>query len=521
MILSSHVTPKLKSKPKPKPTRTSVIPNATASPIRIWKFVCEFQLRRSFQKDRRALGKWMKHELIELGPAFIKMGQFLSTRQDAFEKDILQEIRGLQDDITPIPFEPIQHTIEQELKRPFHEVFTNFQPIPFATASIGQVHLAKLKKTGETVCVKVQKPFVADQIRTDIVTLQGINKFLTRIGFQRASEFSNIVDQYEQFLSGELNYLQECDNMIKFRKSVVGLNVCIPRTYKDYSTPKVLTMEYVPSTKITDIHYIRANNLDAEWIVDNLIYVFLFTVSKTGLIHCDPHPGNIGIKDNGDTLVLYDFGNMIQLSPSFLKQINNLIIAVYQKDVDEFLDLLVKLNIVQVKDASEINELKDFFVYFFDYLESLDFSQLKTSILDNDVLRETQISLKIDNTFLSLFRVFSLLDGTCSLLNPNFNYIDALQPFTQDIFSDMEFLDYRMRKDVQKISAISPTLRSTEQNVGKVNKMVTKMTQQATQTRILIGLLAILQCAHNPTDAINVWILPVVFGVLLLDETKK
>jgi predicted unusual protein kinase regulating ubiquinone biosynthesis (AarF/ABC1/UbiB family) len=243
----------------------------------------------------------------------------------------------------------------------------------------------------------------------------------------------------------------------------------------------------------------------------------LYTVSKTGFIHCDPHPGNIGITDNGDTLVLYDFGNMIQLTPQFLKQINNLIIAVYQKDVEEFLDLLVKLQIVQVKDASEVNELKDFFVYFFDYLESLDFTQLKTSILDNEVLRQTQLSFKIDNTFLSLFRVFSLLDGTCSYLNPNFNYIDSLQPFTQDIFSDVEFLDYRMKKDVQKISSISPTLRNTEQNVNKMNKLVTKLSNQSLNNRIIIGIIAIVQCIPDHDTSNWIFAIPVLIGLYMLD----
>lgn len=498
----------------------NAVPKSVSS-RRIWKFAAEYQVRNAFQKDRKALGKWLKTELVALGPAFIKMGQFLSTRQDALEKDVLLEIRGLQDDIAPVAFDDIRAVVEAELGKPLDEVFHTFEKEPLATASIGQVHLATLQHKDSTkrdqVCVKIQKPYVAEQITSDISTLQDINAFLKRIGFRRVNEFSSVVDQYEQFLSGELNYKNECDNMDRFRKTVVGMNVRVPQTYHAFTTQKLLTMEYVPSIKITDVEYMRANDIDPEWVADNLIYVFLYTIAKTGFVHCDPHPGNIGVTDDGETIVLYDFGNMIQLNPTFLKQINNLIVSVYQKDVDEFIDLLMKLRVVVVSDPSEVMELKTFFAYFFDYLESLDFTSLKTSILSNESLKQTNLSVKIDNTFLSLFRVFSLLDGTCTMLSPSFNYINSLQPFTTDIFSDMEFIDYRMKKDMQKITSISPTIRNTEQSVMRVSKTVSKLSNQAAYTRVLMGALVVLQSVNDPEKEKLILALPILLMLFFID----
>jgi ubiquinone biosynthesis protein len=473
------------------------------SPLRVWKFAVETQIRLNFQENKQDVGIWMKNEISTLGPAFIKLGQFVSTRSTLFGKEISNEISKLQDDITQIDYHIIKESLELSLNKPLDEVFSVFDPISIGSASIGQVHKAILKSNGKEVAIKIQKPNIALLIRQDLETLRNMTNILTFFGSPRAIEFNNILDEYDRFLSTELDYIKELNNMVKFYDIIRDLPVRIPRVYRSLSSHNVLVMEYIPSIKITNRELLNKNNIDTVMIADTLINVFLNQIIKKGIVHCDPHPGNIGVLSDGKTIVLYDFGNVIEFSDKFKENLSQLVFSVVQRDVNEFVDLLIQLEILMIDDESEIAEIKSFFQYFFRYLETLDFSKLKASVVQNDIQGKFQQNLRINPDFMSLFRVFSLLDGTCSKLNSNFSYIKALQPFNQELMNDITFLDFRARKDLQKLTSYSRTLQNTDTNMIKVQNKVKVIGQEFQQTQIFIALAL---CIEHRNDILP-WLL--------------
>jgi len=468
-------------------------------PLRLVRFIGESKIRYSIQ-PKPVFGKWMKNELNTLGPAFIKFGQFLSTRQDIFEKEVIIELQQLQDDITPIPFNEIETLLNYHYQVPYSKIFDTLDVIPIATASIGQVHRGMINNT--EVVVKFQKPNITKQIVDDFTTIKNlinISKFLNNTV---VNELNNLVKQFEDFLIKELDYDTELKHMVNFREIFKDsdLKIKIPNVIKSLSSKTVLVMEYVPSIKITNITEMKRQNIDTVQVASNLIKIFLFQMVNVGYVHCDPHPGNVGLAYDGETIVLYDYGNCIKFSSKFKKNLKQLIFSIYQRDVNEFVELMIDLDILDITDEYEILEVKSFFNYFFKYLENLDFNDLKNDILKNDINSGFQANLRINPSFLSLFRIFSLMDGTCSLLDKNFNYINAIGPYAQEMMNDMEFFNYRAQKDFSKIRSYPGIMQSNEGNILKMNKNLSNLNKdlQKTQVILLLSLISINNIEYIP-----------------------
>ena len=446
-----------------------------SSPLRVCVFVVEARIRYTVQTNRQEFGIWMKNEIGELGPAFIKFGQFLSTRQDLFGKEVTNQLALLQDNIKPVPFESIKSIIETELKCPTEDVFSELDINYIGSASIGQVHRARLKKSGKEVAIKVQKPNISFAIRENLETLKSINSILLKLKNTRSKEFEQIINQYEEFLQAELDYTQELNNMIIFHNVLTDLPVRIPRVYAHLSTPTILVMEYLPSIKITDVTQMK----NPKEVCDILVKVFLSQIIEKGIVHNDTQQGNIGVlydSDSGNAeIVLYDFGNVIRFSKQFRESIGMLTFSLFQKNTNDFVDKLVELEILYVKDANELLEVKDVFTYLFKYLDGLDTKGLKYAVESNEI--QAIDGLKINRDFVSLIRVFSLLDGTITKLDPNYSYINALQPYTSNIWMDRTFLENMARKDISKIGmVVSQYPYTTEKNDISMMRVQNKVT---------------------------------------------
>lgn len=436
---------------KEKTTRASQTSRPSLStPFRVCRFIGEAQVRFILQSDKNAYGVWMKNEIGTLGPAFVKFGQFLSTRQDLFGKEVADQLALLQDDINPVAYEEIEAIITSELDCPITDIFSSINPKYIGSASIGQVHVATLKKSGKEVAVKVQKPNIERDIRNNLMTLKSINNILLQFKSTRSSEFTQIINQYEEFLNAELDYTQELNNMILFYNALNDLPVRIPRVYKNLSTSRVLIMEYVPSIKITDVDKMS----NPKEICDILVKVFLSQIIEKGIVHNDTQQGNIGVLYDVDyessaQIVLYDFGNVIRFSKKFKDSIGMLTFSLLQRNTNDFVDLLIELEILYVVDANELLEVKEIFSYLFKYLDGLDAKGLKEAFEADEI--QGINGLKINRDFVCLIRVFSLLDGTINKLDPNYSYIDALQPYTTNVWSNRTFMENMARKDISKI----------------------------------------------------------------------
>ena len=533
--------------------KVSPLYKTSARTIRLWKFATESQWRFNKKNNQklkgagddiaipsdRLLGQWLREEMVDLGPAFMKMGQFMSTRSDVFGATITEELSYLQDNASPVAFEEIKAIVEYELGFPLEIAFSEFDPVPIASASIGQVHRAKMRVRDPSmqpydVVVKVQKPGVRQQILEDLAILKGISQVAAQTGTQRGKEAQQLLSQYETFLQAELDYKREVQNMLEFRKRYAEIaapafqqanKVLIPRPFPTLCTENVLVMERIPSIKVTDIVSLEAAGISTKDVARAIVNTFIAQIVSYGLVHCDPHPGNIGVVPTATTtatstaqpatfnIVLYDFGNVVKLSDAFRGQINNLVVSVVQEDVDEFLELLISLNVIRINDPLEKLELKSFFSYFFEYLKSVDFDKLRTSILDNEALQQSQIGFKVDNDFLALFRVFSLLDGTCVLLDPDFSYIDALGPFSNEVFRDSNFIESRIRRDIgvfaSRLSGGSTvSSKAQESTMLAMNSRIRDLGDRTNVFRGMFIALAIMDSMEEP--ARFVIILPVI-----------
>ncbi len=246
--------------------------------------------------------------LEELGPCFIKLGQLLSTRPDVLPADYIAALSRLQNTVTPVPSEKIAAIIESELGAPITELFQSFDSTPLATASMAQVHRAILCN-GDEVAVKVQRPGIRQRIEIDIEILHEIASFATKYtSFGRRYGFLQIVRELERSLSQELDFRLEADSTRIIGKQIADFQrLTTPSVYDEYSTRRVLTLSFIHGRHLAQVSREELDELDSRTIARELLSAYLKQMVIDGFFHCDPHPGNIFLTDDG-RLALMDFG---------------------------------------------------------------------------------------------------------------------------------------------------------------------------------------------------------------------
>jgi ubiquinone biosynthesis protein len=233
-------------------------------------------------------------DLERLGPAFVKIGQLLSTRADLLPPPFLDALSRLQDQVEPVPAEQIKKVIEEELGVRISKAFVEFDDKPLAAASLGQVHIGVLRG-GRQVAVKVQRPEIRKEITADLDSLEEVASFLDdHTDFGRKYELARIVDQFRSSLFHELDYLREAANLGELRRNLAGFpRLIVPEVVTDYSTGRVLTMDYLPGTKITSLSGAVMTDLDGSVLAEELFNAYLKQILVDGFFHADPHPGNL------------------------------------------------------------------------------------------------------------------------------------------------------------------------------------------------------------------------------------
>ena len=372
----------------------------------------------------------------ELGTTFIKFGQILSTRPDIVGEDIANELAKLQDHVPPVPFESIKRVIEDELNSPLYAIFLEFNEDPIATASIAQVHQAKLKD-GTVVAVKVQRPDIIEQIRKDITIMRYLGGLIERriSGFEYYN-ISDVIDEFERAIVKELDFGLEARNMQKFRLIFKeNPKIKVPAYYEDYSTMKVLTMEYIDGIKITDVPN-STIAADGKTIAELGARCYFEQIFKYGFFHGDPHPGNILVKDD-NILCFIDFGIMGHLDMDFVATLAELFVYIYDYDLNGIINQLLYMEIID--DSADIKSLKYDLMDILDEYYGTEIKNLGGFINEfstPDIMEKYQI--KFPKDFILLGKVLSILEDIGGELDPNFNTIkviittdpeDVVQPF--------------------------------------------------------------------------------------------
>ena len=288
--------------------------------------------------------KGLASALEELGPCFIKLGQLLSTRPDLLPADYIAALSRLQNTVTPVPGEKITAIIESELGAPITGLFQSFDATPLATASMAQVHRATLWN-GDEVAVKVQRPGVRQRIEIDIEILQEVTRFATRYtSFGRRYGFSQVVRELERSLSQELDFRLEADSTRIIGKQIADFQrLTTPTVYDEYTTRRVLTLSFIHGRHLESISRAELDELDSASIATELLSAYLKQIVIDGVFHCDPHPGNIFLTDDG-RVALMDFGMVGRFDSGQKDRIILLLLAfsdrLGERVADTYLDMI-------------------------------------------------------------------------------------------------------------------------------------------------------------------------------------
>ena len=274
---------------------------------------------------RRALDAF-----VSLGPVYIKLGQWLSSRADILPQPYMVELAKLQDDVPAAPFEKVRPVIERELG-PLSEAFESVDTTPISGASLGQVYRARLG--GEEVVIKVRRPGIEEVVETDIAVLRRVlPAALSFVDPNLRFSAKAMLAQFIESIHEEMDYVQEAANLTAIRGRMEGYsNVIIPSVYGERSSQSVLTMEYLPGIKVTDVESLEAAGVDRARLVTDIHRVFFTMLLRHSVFHADPHPGNISVTTDG-RLILYDFGMVGRLDRQTRLRLIRLYLALVDRD---------------------------------------------------------------------------------------------------------------------------------------------------------------------------------------------
>jgi predicted unusual protein kinase regulating ubiquinone biosynthesis (AarF/ABC1/UbiB family) len=285
----------------------------------------------------------LPNELERLGPTFVKLGQLLASRPDLLPPKYLKALARLQDKVKPFAYEDVESIVESELGTKINKAFSYFEPEPLAAASLGQVHRAALHD-GRPVVVKVQRPNIARQIDEDFAALEEVAGFLhrhTKIGQQ--FQLVKILEEFEKTLAHELDYCREAGNMTTLAKALSSFErIRIPQPVEDYTTHKILTMEYIEGTKITELSPLARLDLEGCALAEELFQAYLQQILVDGIFHADPHPGNILLTADR-RIALLDLGMVGHTSPAMQEHLLKLLLAVSEGESDQAADIAVRI----------------------------------------------------------------------------------------------------------------------------------------------------------------------------------
>lgn len=393
--------------------------------IKTWKFAGNFLYKNATMKNKAALGRWTKQELLELGPTFIKIGQFISTRGDLYPQEFVKELQSLQDDVTVVEYD--------DRTFPFH-LFSEIDIArPFKSASIGQVYRARLKENNEEVIVKLRRPNIKTIMETDTNNIREVVDFLEKIGVDTGTGKGFILEETIENLLDETDYLKEVENAKKFREMFKNVPwIKIPKVYEQYCTPDIIVMEYVPSEKITEI---TTPGVNKKKVCEALIKSYVLQTMEYGFFHADPHPGNIGFSDNGK-LVFYDFGLVIPIDDTLKQGFMELLVSIVARDTKEIVNKLVELKIII--PTTDLADLEIFFESILSYMEKLDPRNFADEIMNDELMINLakEKPFIIPSSFIYLAKTFSIVEGLCLTLDSDFNYFTYLEPIIKDKVSN-------------------------------------------------------------------------------------
>jgi len=377
------------------------------------------------------IGARVRLVVQDLGPSFIKLGQIVSTRPDIIPADIIAELKKLQDDVPPVDFADLKDQVEKELGAPIDAVFDHLDEKPLASASIGQVHRARLKTADgpKDVVVKIQRPGIKKTIDRDLDLLYFIARALVRsVPESRIYSPVKMVEEFDRAISAELDYGLEADNALRFANNFEGdTRVRIAEIHKSASSKRVLTMEFLPGRKVYDAIEAGAS---AEHISKASVDIIIKQIFEDGFFHADPHPGNILILGEPEepVLALIDLGLVGRLTPKMRDRTIDLMVGAVRRDYRAMADALYAIGRPTKKIDREAFEA-EVAVLADKYLgKSLGEIQL-SALLRDLIYGSNKYGLEIPPDFLMVGKALMTVEGVGKEINPDLDVFEEVKPY--------------------------------------------------------------------------------------------
>ncbi len=385
---------------------------------------------------RRSQAAWIRENLLELGPTFIKVGQLFSTRADLLPSEYVEELAKLQDKVPAFSYEKAELIIEQDLGKTVPELYRSFDPIPLAAASLGQVHRAQLH-SGEEVVAKIQRPGLKQLFEIDLSILKQITRYFQDHppDWAKGIEWVGIYEECRKILYEEIDYLSEGRNADAFRRNFRAEDwVHVPRVYWRYTSPRVLTLEYAPGIKISHNDALDAAGLDRKVIAQLGARAYLHQLLTDGFFHADPHPGNLAVSPDG-ALIFYDFGMMGRIQPVTRDKLMNTLFGIAQKDAERVVDSLIELG--ALAPAEDLGPVRRSIQYMLDHFMDKPFEEQSVDVIIDDLYEVAYgRPFRFPATFTFVMRAFSTLQSVGKGLDPDFNFMEVAKPFAIQIMAD-------------------------------------------------------------------------------------
>ncbi|WP_212970295.1 ABC1 kinase family protein [Paenibacillus cineris] len=392
----------------------------------------------------KTLGERIRLVLEDLGPTFVKLGQLASTRSDLLPEPIILELIKLQDQVPPFSSESAKGIIEQELDDAIEDIFSWFEESPIAAASIGQVHLGKLK-TGEDVAVKVQRPGALQMVVRDLEILRDLTALAEkRWVWVKQYQIARLVEEFASSMRAELDYTQEGRNAEKIALQFQNdETVCIPRIFWQYTSSRVMTMEYVRGISLSHQEELVAKGYDLKETAEKLVESMLHQIFIEGFFHADPHPGNLLVRKDG-SLAYLDFGMVGRLSEEMKDHLSSLIIALMRKNTDSMVRAVLRLGMMP--EDGDIRELRRDLDSLREQYYNIPFSEISMGTALNDLFAVAQrhkVMIPPDLTLLG--KALLTMEGVIEKLDPTLSIIDMAEPFGRKLIKD-RFSTRNLRK---------------------------------------------------------------------------
>ncbi|MGK7917500.1 MAG: ABC1 kinase family protein [Prochloraceae cyanobacterium] len=381
---------------------------------------------KSTQNERRRAIE-LKEILTNLGPAYIKIGQALSTRPDLIAPTYLEELTQLQDQLPAFPNEVAYRFIEEELGQPPEQIYAELSPNPIAAASLGQVYKGKLK-TGETVAVKVQRPDLIDRISLDIYIMRSFASWAQKNVKRVRSDLVGITDELAARIFEEMNYLQEANNAERFAELYGHMSeIYVPSIYREYTGRRVLTMEWITGTKLTKIREIQAQGIDATYLVEVGVECSLRQLLEHGFFHADPHPGNLLAMPNGK-LAYLDFGMMSNIQPYQRYGLIEAVVHLVNRDFESLAKDYVKLDFLT--PDTNLTPIIPALAGVFKNALGASVAELNfKSITDQMSAIMYEYPFRVPAYYALIIRSMVTLEGIAINIDPNFKVLSKAYPY--------------------------------------------------------------------------------------------